>query len=198
MITTNKPTVEGWIAIETGQPVRIAQIRQLVYGAVADQADDAELYELEPFAHISLLGFEADHVAAATIRQGFNETLRRTIEDPLKIDSDGVYFYPSRENPMVVAVDVDFSRADHTFEELLENAEDLVTKNGGTVTWRSPRPHVTLIKAGDEGDENTWGELSDESHERLLEHAESASKHVQGQYLTPIGARIEINDVSYE
>jgi 2'-5' RNA ligase len=116
-------------------------------------------YAIEKDPHITLIpGFDDSDV----------EITMPSIENPQPIKITGYRFWPSIEEPMVVMLDVSNDMTVNIWrDELMEQIDD------NKIKYDIAPPHITLFKAGNSGDENSFT-IEPEARKKVVEKVSEA------------------------
>lgn len=74
------------------------------------------------------------------VYENFPQSIRLTV--------NGFYYYPSKNKPMVICLDIDTSI---DFRKSQRELESLVSTNGGKNVLQTAPPHITVYKSKDKG-----------------------------------------------
>lgn len=156
-MTSHTDTVTGWIPIRFKNTIPIDTLRDSLHMVLNSPGE----YTREENPHISMFGFELPYSELEGFQDNFNEEIADSLEGR-KTGFDDFHIYPTLDNPMVISLDVHID-----LEDITNNAINLLEQHNGSVRWGPTPAHVTLLKAGDAGEEDTWGELDTDTHKRL-------------------------------
>lgn len=152
----------GWLFITFANNSRIERVRTSLYNAIGAPS----VYTLEHAPHITLFRFTISSDALPGFRKAITPISAHL--SGTRVSVDGFHVYPDRDNPMVVSLSPSID-----VQPVCAETISLLEQYRGSVTYGPDPPHITLFKGGVSGDEETWGNLDDETRARLHSQLEN-------------------------